>query len=220
MDKENMEKLFVAKSILQLCRAQLILHDKMREVFRESLAFALKTGCLKKRAMKAALDTTSILGHGAVRDPYNLLADGIVKPAKALASLSRSKAKDWAAAEGLWATRSPIHPLTRGSVRGEYSLGKRDLLVHPLSLPTWRFPFGAALYHTALILSLNAHAYWCILLMWGYRALTHIVGCPARIISALPCLVSDWMDRISIQYPQREGCMEGYLTKTPDWIFK
>jgi len=41
------------------------------------------------------------LGRGAVRDTYNLLADGIVKLVRALASLSKSKAKDWAAAEGL-----------------------------------------------------------------------------------------------------------------------
>lgn len=90
-----------AKSTLQLFRAQLILHDKMREVFQKSLVFARKTGYLKKRGMKAALDTTNILGRGAVRDTYNLLADGIVKLVRALASLSKSKAKDWAAAEGL-----------------------------------------------------------------------------------------------------------------------
>ena len=90
-----------AKSTLQLFRAQLILHDKVREVFQKSLVFARKSGYLKKRTMKAALDTTNILGRGAVRDTYNLLADGIVKLVRALASLSKSKAKDWAAAEGL-----------------------------------------------------------------------------------------------------------------------
>jgi len=90
-----------AKSTLQLFRAQLILHDKVREVFQKSLAFARKTGYLKKRRMRAALDTTNILGRGAVRDTYNLLADGIVKLVRALASLCKSKTKDWAAAEGL-----------------------------------------------------------------------------------------------------------------------
>lgn len=90
-----------AKSTLQLFRAQLILHDKVREVFQKSLVFARKSGYLKKRTMKVALDTTNILGRGAVRDTYNLLADGIVKLVRALASLSKSKAKDWAAAEGL-----------------------------------------------------------------------------------------------------------------------
>jgi transposase len=56
-----------AKSTLQLFRAHLILHDKMGEVFQRSLAFARKTGYLKKRRMKAALHTTNILGRGAVR---------------------------------------------------------------------------------------------------------------------------------------------------------
>ena len=35
--------------------------------------------------MKVALDTTNILGRGAVRDTCNLLADGIVKLLRALA---------------------------------------------------------------------------------------------------------------------------------------
>ena len=42
---------------------------------------ARQSGYLKKRGMRVALDTTYILGRGAVKDTYNLLADGIVKPA-------------------------------------------------------------------------------------------------------------------------------------------
>ena len=68
-----------AKSTLQLFRARLILHKKAREVFERSLRFAKETGYLKRRRMKVALDTTYILGRGAVKDTYNLLADGIVK---------------------------------------------------------------------------------------------------------------------------------------------
>ena len=67
-----------AKSTLQLFRAQLILHDRVRAVFQRSLQFARQTGCLKGRRMKVAVDTTYILGRGAVKDTYNLLADGIV----------------------------------------------------------------------------------------------------------------------------------------------
>ena len=67
-----------AKSTLQLFRAQLILHDQVRSVFQRSLQFARQTGCLKGRRMKVAVDTTYILGRGAVKDTYNLLADGIV----------------------------------------------------------------------------------------------------------------------------------------------
>ena len=54
-----------AKSTLQLFRAQLILHDRVRAVFQRSLQFARQTGCLKGRRMKVAVDTTYILGRGA-----------------------------------------------------------------------------------------------------------------------------------------------------------
>ncbi len=67
-----------AKSTLQVFRAQLILHDKVREVFESSLRLARESGYLKKRSMRVALDTTNILGRGAVKDTCNLLADGIV----------------------------------------------------------------------------------------------------------------------------------------------
>ena len=36
--------------------------------------------------MRVALDTTYILGRGAVKDTYNLLADGIMKLMRALAA--------------------------------------------------------------------------------------------------------------------------------------
>ena len=55
-----------AKSTLQMFRAQLILHDKVREVFESSLRLARQSGYLKKRGMRVALDTTYILGRGAV----------------------------------------------------------------------------------------------------------------------------------------------------------
>ncbi len=57
-----------AKSTLQVFRAQLILHDRVREVFESSLRLARESGYLKRRSMKVALDTTNILGRGAVRD--------------------------------------------------------------------------------------------------------------------------------------------------------
>ena len=54
-----------AKSTLQMFRAQLILHEKVREVFESSLRLARQSGYLKKRGMRVALDTTYILGRGA-----------------------------------------------------------------------------------------------------------------------------------------------------------
>ena len=85
-----------AKSTLQVFRAQLILHDKVREVFESSLRLARESGYLKKRSMRVALDTTNILGRGAVRDTCNLLADGVVKLMRALAAVEKSASKNGA----------------------------------------------------------------------------------------------------------------------------
>ena len=89
-----------AKSTLQLFRAQLILHDKVREVFEGSLRLARQSGYLKKRGMRVALDTTYILGRGAVKDTYNLLADGIVKLLRVLAVVANTTVGEWAEAQG------------------------------------------------------------------------------------------------------------------------
>ena len=89
-----------AKSTLQLFRAQLILHEKAREVFEGSLRLARQSGYLKKRGMRVALDTTYILGRGAVKDTYNLLADGIVKLLRVLAAVANIAVGEWAEGQG------------------------------------------------------------------------------------------------------------------------
>jgi hypothetical protein len=83
-----------AKSTLQEFRAQLIVHDQTRAIFERSLAVTKRRGVWKKghapherQHMKLALDTTYILGRGAVKDSYNLLADGIVQVLRVLAKL-------------------------------------------------------------------------------------------------------------------------------------
>ena len=90
-----------AKSTLQLFRAHLILHDKVRAIFQRSLAFARQTGYFRSRKLKTVLDTSYILGRGAVKDTYNLLGEGIVKLVRALAGLVGSKPEDWAPEYGL-----------------------------------------------------------------------------------------------------------------------
>ena len=50
--------------------------------------------------MKVALDTTTILGRGAVKDTYNLLADGIGKLLRALAASEKTTDREWAKARG------------------------------------------------------------------------------------------------------------------------
>ena len=66
-----------AKSTFQVFRAQLILHDRVRELFESSLQLVRESGYLKRRSMKVALDTTNILGRGAVDLAIiGVLADG------------------------------------------------------------------------------------------------------------------------------------------------
>jgi transposase len=94
-----------AKSTLQEFRAQLIVHQEQAAIFRTSLELAQRRGKFRtktgeKRKLKVALDTTNILGRGAVKDTYNLLGDGIVKLARVLATLSGQALAAWAAEQG------------------------------------------------------------------------------------------------------------------------
>jgi transposase len=76
-----------AKSTLQEFRAQLVVHKEQGAIFRRSLDLAKQRGRLKGK-LRLALDTTNILGRGAVKDTYNLLADGIALVLRALARQS------------------------------------------------------------------------------------------------------------------------------------
>ena len=100
-------------------RAQLILHGKVREVFECSLRLARESGYLKKRSMRVALDTTNILGRGAVKDTYNLLADGIVKLMRALVDMEQTSIKEWAKAQG-------YGRCTGSSIKGEAGIDWSD----------------------------------------------------------------------------------------------
>ena len=94
-----------AKSTLQEFRAQLIVHEEQAAIFQQSLELAKRRGKFRtktgeKRKLKVALDTTNILGRGAVKDTYNLLGDGIAKLARVLAKLAGQTLTAWAAAQG------------------------------------------------------------------------------------------------------------------------
>jgi len=89
------------KSTLQLFRAQLILHEQARAVFLRSLAYAREQGYLTARRGSVALDTTPILGRGAVQDTYNLLGEGIKKLIWGLAKrLEGLRPERWAREHG------------------------------------------------------------------------------------------------------------------------
>lgn len=111
-----------AKSTLQLFRSQLIIHDKVRAVFERSLRYARETGYLKGRKMKVALDTTYVLGRGAVKDTYNLLADGIVQVARVLARLEGKPLKEWAGGHGPSAEGHGLGLYFGSSVKGEAAI--------------------------------------------------------------------------------------------------
>jgi hypothetical protein len=91
-----------AKSTLQLFRAHLILHERVRAVFQKSLDFACQTGYFQSRKkLKIVLDTSYILGRGSVKDTYNLLGDGIRKLVRALAAIAGHKPEVWAGEHSL-----------------------------------------------------------------------------------------------------------------------
>src|SRR3954466_5124176 len=108
-----------AKSTLQEFRAQLIVHDQTRAIFERSLEAAKRRGVWKKghapqerQHIKLALDTTHILGRGAVKDTYNMLADGIVQVLHALARLVRCELVE--VAEEVGCTRYIQGPSLKG----------------------------------------------------------------------------------------------------------
>ena len=109
-----------AKSTLQLFRAQLILHEKARSVFRGSLEMAKANGFLRRRKkLHVALDTLAILGRGAVKDTYNLLADGIGKLVRTLAEHDETDAAGWAA-------EHEFERYLTGNVKGEAAVDWDD----------------------------------------------------------------------------------------------
>ena len=83
----------------------MIVHQEAAAIFQESLELAKRRGKFRtksgeKRKLKVALDTTNILGRGAVKDTYNLLGDGIVTLARVLAKLSGQPLAAWAEQQG------------------------------------------------------------------------------------------------------------------------
>jgi hypothetical protein len=84
------------KSTLQSFHARLVLHQKEQAIFQRSIDAAKGSGLLASRKLKVALDTTPIFGKGAVKDTYNLLADGIRQLVRTLALLSGQAPEAWA----------------------------------------------------------------------------------------------------------------------------
>jgi len=90
-----------AKSTLQCFRAQLVIHEGVRQLFRRSLEYAKSLGHLRRRRMRAVLDTTHILGRGAQEDTYNLIAEGIRLLSRELARAEGGGWEVWLAGHDL-----------------------------------------------------------------------------------------------------------------------
>jgi hypothetical protein len=93
-----------AKSTLQEFRAQLVLHERQAAIFQESLKWVrtrARQGAFgKNKQVRLALDTTAILGRGAVKDTYNLLGDSIALVVEALVVQAGEDVAVWAEREG------------------------------------------------------------------------------------------------------------------------
>lgn len=97
----DVDEKLCAKSTLQLFRAKLVLHDKYQKVFESSIASCRRAGLLQKKKLDVALDTTPILGRGAVKDTFNLLSDQIIRVVKAVAELKDLDHAQLVAEQGL-----------------------------------------------------------------------------------------------------------------------
>ena len=73
MDYEGFDR-----SLLVYFRARLLINHKEKMVFKKSLELARETGLLKEK-VDQVIDSTPMLGAGAVKDTYELLRDSIRK---------------------------------------------------------------------------------------------------------------------------------------------
>jgi hypothetical protein len=110
-----------AKSTLQEFRSKLLLHEKGREILEGSVRACREAGLLRSPKVTAAVDTTPIWGRGAVRDTYNLIADGIAKIVRVSASCLRSLGEE-CDVEALATKHDLARFFSASSVKGEADL--------------------------------------------------------------------------------------------------
>lgn len=86
-----------AKSTLQQHRARIHLNNWSQQLLFASVEEARRVGILRGGRIKACVDTTPVFGRGAVKDTFNLIADGITALCRALAKACSEKPEAWAA---------------------------------------------------------------------------------------------------------------------------
>jgi hypothetical protein len=97
----ELEEVPMQKSALQEFEAKLVLHEMEEPLLNKSIAEARRAGYLNNRKLRVALDTTPILGKGAVKDTYNLLGEGIEMLGRRLAEVEKEEVRAWAEKQGL-----------------------------------------------------------------------------------------------------------------------
>jgi hypothetical protein len=97
----ELEEVPIQKSTLAEFQARLVLHEQGEALLKKSIDEARRAGYLESRKIRIALDTTPTLGKGAVKDTYNLLADGIERLALRLAEVTGEEISAWAEGAGL-----------------------------------------------------------------------------------------------------------------------
>src|SRR5437867_7030439 len=115
----EMEEVPIQKSALQEFQARLVLHEQGEALLKKSIDEARRAGYVTSRKIRVALDTTQTLGKGAVKDTYNLLADGIEKLACRLAEVAGEAIASWAEKEG-------VHRYFGSSLKGEAAIDWDD----------------------------------------------------------------------------------------------
>lgn len=83
----ELEDKLCAKSTLQVFRAKLVLHEAHGKLFEASVEACRKAGLLKRPKLEVAIDTTPVLGRGAVKDTFNLLSEQIREVVRAACEL-------------------------------------------------------------------------------------------------------------------------------------
>jgi len=73
----ELDEKLCAKSTLQRFRAKLVVHERYGQLFETSVGACRKAGLLRRSKLTAAIDTTPVLGRGAVKDTFNLVSDAI-----------------------------------------------------------------------------------------------------------------------------------------------
>ena len=73
----DLEDKLCAKSTLQRFRAQLVLNEGAERLMDRGVQACRAAGLLKRSSLSVAIDSTPVLGRGAVKDTFNLVSDGI-----------------------------------------------------------------------------------------------------------------------------------------------